>query len=494
MSKKTIKKCLDAIGVTSAQLKECEDFQQEFSLIKKAYFKNILVSHPDKGGDANVFRDVQTSFEVIRDLFDKGKIKSFATAGSQPAKEYEHMYQDFEAQQTPPWEYYYEAAASQAPAYRVELAKSGRSACKQKGKAKKCVEPTIEKGEVRVGSTDQESGSYGRWNHLACWRVPSRVWLGLPQSPTDGGSAALSRELFEHALMAMNGVVLSGLNELPVEALAGLVDHVMEHENWAKLTKRSAGAGADAASPAESSESKSSSQALVTTEKKHFIVPVPDKKGAQGRPLEGKTVVMTGVFPEVGGGGGLNLGKDRVRQLVESFGGRVTSAVSGKTDILLVGKEPGYSKVSKARSSSRTQLMHLQELTDGIKAGTICAAEGAIVVRKPVIIPKFSSGYGGNSVAQLASAEDVGVAKGVIRRVVPTHTAAPKGGKQTEKAGRAPAVFRVPKNEAAKPATGKRKRDLMLEQAPDMLQQLQDAETVTAAGARRGRGRPRKVV
>jgi hypothetical protein len=30
---------------------------------------------------------------------------------------------------------------------------------------------------------------------------------------------------------------------------------------------------------------------------------------------------------------------------VESFGGRVTSAVSGKTDILLVGKEPGMSKV-----------------------------------------------------------------------------------------------------------------------------------------------------
>jgi BRCT domain type II-containing protein len=32
---------------------------------------------------------------------------------------------------------------------------------------------------------------------------------------------------------------------------------------------------------------------------------------------------------------------------VESFGGRVTSAVSGKTDVLLVGKEPGMSKAGR---------------------------------------------------------------------------------------------------------------------------------------------------
>ena len=33
---------------------------------------------------------------------------------------------------------------------------------------------------------------------------------------------------------------------------------------------------------------------------------------------------MTGVFPEVGGGAGLNLGKERVKAMIESFGGRVT--------------------------------------------------------------------------------------------------------------------------------------------------------------------------
>ena len=37
----------------------------------------------------------------------------------------------------------------------------------------------------------------------------------------------------------------------------------------------------------------------------------------------------------------MNLGKDRVKAMCESFGARVTGSVSGKTDILIVGKEPG---------------------------------------------------------------------------------------------------------------------------------------------------------
>ena len=37
-----------------------------------------------------------------------------------------------------------------------------------------------------------------------------------------------------------------------------------------------------------------------------------------------------------GGGGGLNLGKAKLKALIVSFGGRVTSSVSGKTNILVV--------------------------------------------------------------------------------------------------------------------------------------------------------------
>ena len=67
------------------------------------------------------------------------------------------------------------------------------------------------------------------------------------------------------------------------------------------------------------------------------IVPAPNEHGAIANSLKGKILVLTGLFPEVGGGTGLNIGKDRVKAMVESFGGRVTSAVSGTIDVLIVG-------------------------------------------------------------------------------------------------------------------------------------------------------------
>tara|TARA_B110000091_G_scaffold202514_1_gene235123 strand:- start:334 stop:705 length:372 start_codon:yes stop_codon:yes gene_type:complete len=73
-----------------------------------------------------------------------------------------------------------------------------------------------------------------------------------------------------------------------------------------------------------------------------FIIPVPGKNGnSDSSSLAGKTFVLTGVFPEVGGGSGLSLGKDKVKRMVTSFGGRVTGSVSGKTNYLIVGKQPG---------------------------------------------------------------------------------------------------------------------------------------------------------
>ena len=72
-----------------------------------------------------------------------------------------------------------------------------------------------------------------------------------------------------------------------------------------------------------------------------YAPPVPGRNGAQSEALKGKTVVLTRVFPEIGGGMGLNLGKERLKAIVTAFGGRVTSSVSSKTDILIVGCQPG---------------------------------------------------------------------------------------------------------------------------------------------------------
>jgi len=68
------------------------------------------------------------------------------------------------------------------------------------------------------------------------------------------------------------------------------------------------------------------------------VVPMPSMQvinGAQRGALREKTVVLTGIFPEVGGGCGLNLGKDKVKGIVESFGGKVTGSISGKFDDVL---------------------------------------------------------------------------------------------------------------------------------------------------------------
>ena len=74
---------------------------------------------------------------------------------------------------------------------------------------------------------------------------------------------------------------------------------------------------------------------------------------------------------QVGGGKGLSLGKDKVTRMVESFGGRVTGSVSGKTDILLVGKEPGYAKVSQAQSRGGIALLSLEDVRVSLIKGSV---------------------------------------------------------------------------------------------------------------------------
>ena len=71
--------------------------------------------------------------------------------------------------------------------------------------------------------------------------------------------------------------------------------------------------------------------------------------------LVGKTCVLTGVFPEVGGGAGLNLGKDRVRARVEAYGGRVPGSSSGRTDGLVGGRGPRiyFESIGRPRIDSK---------------------------------------------------------------------------------------------------------------------------------------------
>ena len=434
-SGKNIKVLLDTIGVVEEAIEDCPLLSDEWSVIKKAYFKKVLKSHPDKGGDPDAFREVQAAFETLRELFECEGVTSFAGSATNTYNTetaFDINFKGFSKMPAPSWEFYAEAAEEPVPTYRVEAAKSGRSACKQKGSAKKCGDASeglnlIAKGETRIGSIDHEAGSYGRWVHLACWRIPSKIWLGLPNPSEMADPTA-----FEAALIGMNEVLLSGVKELSSEARAAFVSYCMDQSNWAKKINRkgkpsTSSSSSSSSSPSSSSPpppSSSSSAALVVSSgstqlsvrgKQSFSMPRPGLDGAVGGSLKGKTFVMTGIFPEVGGGAGLDLGKARVRSMIEAFGGRVTSSVSGKTDVLVVGKAPGFSKVSKARKVFKCSLMSVHDLKSALEGGMIEGDDISSQVEPMVITTGFSGGYGGNSLAIGASTSDYAIVAGTAQ-------------------------------------------------------------------------------
>ena len=214
--KHTIQQSLTDLGLVDAtSLASATTRDEEFKVIKKRYHKACLQHHPDKGGDADMFREIHTSYELLRDLHE-GKVPPprrgigswlfsdylvEAAAGAKAATDEAFdmsAYDTSFSQQAPPsWEFYAHAAADKPPTYRVELAKSGRSRCKATGKFKACnANPTpadepstdlvdltvkpemIRQGEVRVGWMNEDSGTYGGWKHLRCWRVPNKVRTG----------------------------------------------------------------------------------------------------------------------------------------------------------------------------------------------------------------------------------------------------------------------------------------------------------------------------
>ena len=57
-------------------------------------------------------------------------------------------------------------------------------------------------------------------------------------------------------------------------------------------------------------------------------------------PLSGKTIVISGNF---------SISRDEMKALIEQYGGKNSSSVSGKTDYLLAGTKPGPEKIRKAQ-------------------------------------------------------------------------------------------------------------------------------------------------
>ncbi|HUW62636.1 MAG TPA: NAD-dependent DNA ligase LigA [Candidatus Bathyarchaeia archaeon] len=80
---------------------------------------------------------------------------------------------------------------------------------------------------------------------------------------------------------------------------------------------------------------------LVESLRAHGVNLIEQRAAGGGpRPLEGKTVVVTGMLK--------NYSRDTINERIKQLGGRPSSSVSAKTDFVLVGDDPG-SKLDKAK-------------------------------------------------------------------------------------------------------------------------------------------------
>ena len=83
-------------------------------------------------------------------------------------------------------------------------------------------------------------------------------------------------------------------------------------------------------------------RAVVKRLREHgLVMSAPKRERAPAGALAGKTLVLTGTLPE--------LSREEASELIVAAGGKVSSAVSKKTDYVVAGEEAG-SKLAKAQS------------------------------------------------------------------------------------------------------------------------------------------------
>lgn len=305
---------------------------------RQAWIRLSLKHHPDRGGDAALFREVHAAFETIR---------------KRPAAR-------------PAWADLKTEEDAGVPSYSVIVAKTGRGKCSKSGEL-------IPEGALKCGSWVKELGQYGRWRALANWTLPYIIWANV-EAGDPANQEDLNRALASLEMMA--DVCLKDSSLLSPEQREALARHLLTGPRAKRTAQPEAPkltGEADAADAADST--------IASTSPKCAGLELPT---VEGKPFENKTLVLTGVF---GGGGGLSAGKPQLKEWIQKLGGKVTGALSKKTSFLVVGLEPGAAKVAQADSLS-VALATVESLVEAAREGD--ASRASTEVR----IDSFSAGFG----------------------------------------------------------------------------------------------------
>jgi len=151
--------------------------------------------------------------------------------------------------------------------------------------------------------------------------------------------AASRRQPFKRVLFALG---LPGVGSVTAEALAdhfGSIDAL--HEADPEKIEQVEGVGPIMAVQIAESLADEPTWALIEKlrEKGLRLEQDPSERRAEGGPLEGKTLVLTGTLPE--------LTREEAAAQIKAAGGKVVNSVSKKTDYVVAGDNPG-SKLAKA--------------------------------------------------------------------------------------------------------------------------------------------------
>ena len=346
--------------------------EEQFRLVRSSYRKKALKHHPDKGGDPEQFRLLQTAFEYLRDHVyanDAPPLPNIKTKRD----DFQDIYDEVSKRDVPSWEFYKEAPEESVPIYFFQYAVSKRSTCT-------VCRTKIDKGELRIGKLNEDYGNYGAFSKIHCFSWDAMFSF---LDTFDFGKRKTWKKM-QDCMESMDGLYICGFTLLEPKdkkkvatlllhawkskkgTKRGLAEEVLTVSKKRKTFKEEK---QDAIATSSTDLTEASQELIVLEDKPTFVIPEVTKKNRYK--LKDQTFVSTGIFPELGGGAGINIGKERLRKMIESFGGIYKNHLSKKdTTFLIEGKNKGKEKSQKAydwqipKMSLHELKMYIEDVAD----------------------------------------------------------------------------------------------------------------------------------